>query len=79
MQTPYDAALSIASDTAVGGRLENQDRCLGRVLDPSYSLWGLRGEQIDRCVLYVFRCAVYYAANETHESEKLKWWNWKDE
>ena len=35
----------------------------------------------DRCVLHAFKCAVYYAntpANE-HESEKLKWWNWKDE
>lgn len=35
----------------------------------------------DRCVLYVFRCAVYFANTplQTRESEKLKWWNWKDE
>jgi hypothetical protein len=35
----------------------------------------------DRCVLYVFKCAVYYANTpaDEHESEKLKWWNWKDE
>lgn len=32
----------------------------------------------DRCLLYVFRCAVYYAANKNHDAEKLKWWNWKD-
>ena len=34
----------------------------------------------DRCVLYVFKCAIYYAntPKEEHESEKLKWWNWKD-
>ncbi|HWZ21868.1 MAG TPA: helix-hairpin-helix domain-containing protein [Cytophagaceae bacterium] len=34
----------------------------------------------DRCVLYVFRCAVYFAntEKEERESEKLKWWNWKD-
>jgi hypothetical protein len=34
----------------------------------------------DRCVLYVFKCAVYYADTpiEQHETEKLKWWNWKD-
>lgn len=32
----------------------------------------------DRCVLYVFRCAVYYASNPRHDPEKLKWWNWKD-
>lgn len=31
-----------------------------------------RGIQIDRCVLYVYRCAVYYVENEKHESEKLK-------
>ncbi len=34
----------------------------------------------DRCLLYTFRCAVYYAETpkENQESEKLKWWNWKD-
>lgn len=32
----------------------------------------------DRCVLYVFRCAVYYAETDRPEMEKLKWWNWKD-
>ncbi len=33
----------------------------------------------DRCLLYVFRCAVYFAETpETdREPEKLKWWNWK--
>lgn len=32
----------------------------------------------DRCLLYVFRLAVYFAENETYEAEKLKWWYWKD-
>ncbi|MEO5583457.1 MAG: helix-hairpin-helix domain-containing protein [Saprospiraceae bacterium] len=34
----------------------------------------------DRCLLYVFREAVYYAETpETkRDSWKLKWWNWKD-
>lgn len=32
----------------------------------------------DRCLLYVFRCAVYYAEHTKHDPEKLKWWNWKD-
>jgi nucleotidyltransferase/DNA polymerase involved in DNA repair len=34
----------------------------------------------DRCLLYTFRCAVYFAntPKELHEKEKLKWWNWKD-
>jgi len=41
-------------------------------------LSALRAVQQDRCVLYVFRCAVYYASEEQHESALLKWWNWKD-
>ena len=36
------------------------------------------GAHVDRCVLYVFKAAVYYASRQKHESEKLKWWNWKD-
>jgi hypothetical protein len=32
----------------------------------------------DKCLLYVFRCAVYYASHKKHNPEKLKWWNWKD-
>lgn len=35
------------------------------------------GSPVDRCVLYVFRAAVYYAGNEEHDPELLKWWNWK--
>jgi len=41
-------------------------------------LQNLRGTKIDRCVLYVFRCAVYFASNKQPDPEKLKWWNWKD-
>ena len=37
-----------------------------------------KGVVQDRCLLYVFRCAVYYASRPVHEAEKLKWWNWKD-
>lgn len=34
----------------------------------------------DRCLLYVFRCAVYYAETPAtkRDPELLKWWNWKD-
>ncbi|MEO8513001.1 MAG: helix-hairpin-helix domain-containing protein [Ignavibacteria bacterium] len=32
----------------------------------------------DRCLLYVFRCAVYFANNKKNDPQKLKWWNWKD-
>jgi len=38
-----------------------------------------KGVHIDRCTLYVFRCAVYYASNKKHDPELLKWWNWKDD
>ena len=34
----------------------------------------------DRCLLYVFKCAVYFAETPANkqDTEKLKWWNWKD-
>ena len=35
------------------------------------------GNVQDRCLLYVFRCAVYVAEGGT-DPKKLKWWNWKD-
>ena len=34
--------------------------------------------KIDRCQLYVYRLVVYFAENNEHEAEKLKWWYWKD-
>ncbi|HWP52392.1 MAG TPA: helix-hairpin-helix domain-containing protein [Clostridia bacterium] len=34
--------------------------------------------KIDRCQLYIYRCAVYYASHDTHDQEKLKWWHWKN-
>jgi len=37
-----------------------------------------QGMQVDRCVLYVCRLCVYFAENKIHDSEKLKWWNWKN-
>jgi len=36
------------------------------------------GSKADRCILYVFRCAVYFTSNEAHDQDLLKWWNWKD-
>jgi hypothetical protein len=32
----------------------------------------------DICMLYTFRCAVYYASTKNYETEKLKWWYWKN-
>jgi len=33
---------------------------------------------VDRCMLYVFRCAIYYASNTDHDPELLKWENYSD-
>ena len=39
-----------------------------------------RGEVQDICMLYTFRCAVYYAntAPAKRQAEKLNWWYWMD-
>jgi hypothetical protein len=37
----------------------------------------MKGMHIDLCLLYVFRCAVYFVSNNKHDPELLKWWNWK--
>lgn len=38
----------------------------------------LTKSQQDRCVLYTFRCAVYYARTSRPDPARLLWWNWKD-
>lgn len=43
------------------------------------TLCDLRGTKMDRCVLYVFRCAVYFAEDPRHDPKLLKWWNWTDD
>lgn len=37
-----------------------------------------RGIVQDRCLLYVFRCAVYFATTPRPNPKKLDWWAWKD-
>jgi predicted RecB family nuclease len=37
-----------------------------------------RGMVQDRCLLYVFRCAVYFAETPKPNPKKLDWWAWKD-
>ncbi len=54
-----------------------------RGVDPE-ALYGrfcaLAGGTVDRCLLYVFRCAVYFAETPepARDPEKLRWWSWKD-
>lgn len=38
----------------------------------------LRGAPVDRCVLYVFRCAVHGARTPDPDPELRLWWRWKD-
>lgn len=72
---------SIANDLWNIGIKEIKDL---KGFDPEY-LYNLSnkyaGTTQDRCLLYAFRCAVYYAStlDEKQEKEKLKWWNWKDQ
>ena len=37
-----------------------------------------QGAHVDRCMLYVFRCAVYFAENRDPDPGLLRWWAWKD-
>lgn len=72
----------------VGPRIEEGLRLLGyrSVADLSKAdpeamyarLCKKMGGPIDRCVLYVFREAVYFADRKKHNPELLKWWNWSD-
>ncbi len=36
------------------------------------------GAKHDICMLYTFRCAVYYMSEQNHDKDKLNWWYWKD-
>ena len=38
----------------------------------------LQGGYVDRCLLYVYRCAVYFAEVSDPDPELLKWWSGKD-
>jgi len=38
----------------------------------------ITGMKHDICMLYTFRCAVYFASETHHDKEKLNWWYWKD-
>ncbi len=36
-----------------------------------------RDENIVRCVLFTFRCGVYFARKSQHDPRLRTWWNWK--
>lgn len=71
---------SIAADLHNIGIFQVQD-LVGRNPEDLYAASNqYAGHVQDRCLLYVFRCAVYYAETRPHhrEPEKLRWWYWKD-
>lgn len=51
----------------------------GRAPEELYRLDCLRkGYQEDRCALYLWRAAVYYADHEVRDPKKVQWPYWKD-
>lgn len=78
LQNIPGVASSLAQDLTNLGYRRIPQLCSADPEQMYQKLCALRGEHIDRCVLYVFRCAVYYADNTVHDPELLKWWNWKD-
>jgi Pathogenicity locus len=68
---------SIASDLYLLGICEVAE-LRGRNPESLYAdLCRQVGRRVDRCVLYVFRCAVYFASTAEPDPEMLKWWRWK--
>ena len=69
---------SIAQDMWDIG-IHSVDALKGQKAEQLYQrLCNFKASPVDRCMLYVFRCAVYYASNTEHDRRLLKWWNWKD-
>ncbi len=69
--------VSIATDLSHIG-ISNVDDLRGKDPELLYQKSNeFAGVVQDRCLLYVFRCAVHFAEGGS-DPEKLKWWNWKD-
>ncbi len=51
---------------------------VGKDPDRMFEEYTSKFGHVDRCLLYVFRCAVYFANNEKHDPKMLLWWSWKD-
>jgi hypothetical protein len=69
---------SIARDLVAIGIRSVRD-LKGRNPETLYDLSNrVSGVVQDRCLLYVFRCAVYFASTQRPDPKKLLWWYWKD-
>lgn len=69
---------SIAEDLWNLGIRKVEDLRGKNPLELYQQLCGYQGVVVDRCMLYVFRCAIYYASTTSPDPDLLKWWNWKD-
>ena len=69
---------SIANDLWNIGLRSHNDIKNSKPEDLYNKLCEQQKRKVGRCVLYVFRCAVYYVTEENHDPKLLKWWNWKD-
>jgi len=69
---------SIAQDLRRLG-ITSVDQLRGQDPEKLYRrLCDFKASPVDRCTLYVFRCAVYHASTSDPDPERLKWWSWKD-
>ncbi len=79
---------SLASLPGVGPATERDLTALGirevgdlKGRDPEVlyrELQAIEGGSLDRCVLYVLRCAVYWARAETPDPSLDRWWTFKE-
>lgn len=86
--SPEATSMDLESIPGIGSKMAADLRYIGifktddlKGRDPEQLYRALEeksGGHIDRCVLYVFRCAVYYASNKKRDTERLKWWHWTD-
>ena len=78
-QTLPGVGKSIAKDLWNMG-FRSVDNLKGKNPDALYEqLNKLLGVTVDRCMLYTFRCIMYFVSHEKHEPKLLKWWAWSDE
>jgi hypothetical protein len=78
LQTIPGVGKSIASDL-LALRIRSLSQLRGKNPERMYARRCEQlGQRIDPCLLYVFRCAVYFAETKSPNPELLKWWNWKE-
>lgn len=78
LQTVPRVGPSIAEDLLKIGIYSLKDLKNKDPEDLYNNLCDIEQKHIDRCILYVFRLAVYFAKEKKHNLHLLKWWNWKD-